>query len=66
MANKKGLSSACLNAIMEFSEQSAQYQDAMHNCQVHRNKTACKNAEIINEKVTGPLIDTLFKQCRMR
>lgn len=64
MAKKSGLSSACLNAIIEFSEQSAQYQDAMHNCQVHKNKTACKNAKTINKKVTGPIIDRMFNQCR--
>ena len=64
MAKKNGLSSACLNAIIDFSEQSAQFQDAQHNCQVHRNKTACKNVKIINKKVTGPLIDNLFRQCR--
>ena len=64
MAKKKGLSSACLNAIIGFTEQSAQYQDAEHNCRVHKNKIACKNAKIIDKKVTGPLIDKIFKHCR--
>ena len=63
MAKKSGLSSACLNAIIDFSEQSAQYQDAIHNCQVHKNKTANFFSIVALSYVTRTFSHFLKKVC---
>ena len=63
MAKKNGLSPECLNAIIAFAEQSAQYQDYMHNCHVHDNRVACKGAREMDQYVTQPAIDKLFRDC---
>ena len=66
MAKKKmGLSSKCLQAIIDYAESAADYESNMHSCKYHKDKKACNRAEIINKKVTGPLIDNLFNQCRI-
>ena len=64
MAKKNGLSAKCLESIIVISEESAVYQDSIHMCQVHKDKTSCKRAKIIEKKVTQQNIDKLFRHCR--
>ena len=63
MAKKNGLSAECLNAIIAFAEQSSQYQDYRHNCRVHDDKAACTAARKMDQYVTQPAIDNLFRHC---
>ncbi len=63
MAKKNGLNPKCLNAIIVISEESADHQNSIHMCQVHKNQKACKRAKTIEKKVTQRNIDNLFRYC---
>ena len=65
MAQKKGLSAKCINSIMAYAESAADYESRIHRCKDHKDKKSCTYAKRISEKATQPLIDNLFRYCRL-
>ena len=63
MAAQSRLSKNCVEALLEFGDSTAQFNENIHLCVTHGDKVACENIESWGKRHDQQVRDRVWKYC---